>query len=393
MASISDDISLRTMSRANSTSVHGNISPLHRAPTPVSSVQPHPDAQEQALPDVGDPDDESETQPSLSSVSTSSNPASPGQGNDRRSEPVRRTPHWKTIGIIIGFNFAGALIVAIEPYTSTEKLDIAVMNPPIPRDLDFAGNETFPTLSFGGFGFQAGLSLTVNGKPVDASPNARTLAYYGPNPALRSIAQSIIIDNRVFNLPEHPGENSTYKLQFRGPQLRCNSSQYSNSIPLEETDPRALSGDVFVSKWLPDLLSLSVQQHNISDYSISRNNQNITVYEAHVETTEQACIPKSVFICFVAAIIFAGIAIYSLSRNGTPAADGGFLQIMTATRGNTEMERLVLRQDLTNLDKLPLELRSLKVRYGELVGAEVPGYEGRFGFGTAEETIRLRKRK
>jgi len=71
----------------------------------------------------------------------------------------------------------GALIVSIEPYTSTEELDIAVMNPPIPRDLDFAGNESFPTLSFGGFGFQAGVSLTVNGKPVDASPNARTLAY------------------------------------------------------------------------------------------------------------------------------------------------------------------------------------------------------------------------
>jgi len=110
MASISDDISLRTMSRANSTSVHGNISPLHQAPTPVSLVQPHhdPDAQEHALPDnVGDPDDESETQPSLSLVSTSSNPASPGQGNNRRSDSVRRTPHWKTTGTIIGFNFAG----------------------------------------------------------------------------------------------------------------------------------------------------------------------------------------------------------------------------------------------------------------------------------------------
>ena len=422
-------------------------------------------------------------------------------------------------------------------------------------------------------------------------------------PALRSIAQSILIDNHVFNLPKNPGENSTYKLQFRGPQLRCNSSQFDNSIPLKETDPRALSGDVFVSKWLTDSLSLSVQQHNISDYSISRNNQNITVYEAHVETTEQTCISKSVLydvnitfprgvqkleyylsdekhmrkkwydasefypgrltssalsvtipadpqaarhwntkvldalpvfnewaildalgilldgvgkeestnhdssrcgpltardnktttkrcddwrtfmscvadppsteaplrgtvfqparfdpasligcydarkelditetllnnvltnitlsaislgtwhevipvtvtrfqstysfanplnlilpysICFLVASIFAGIAIYSLCRNGTPAEDGGFLQIMTTTRGNTEMERLVLRQDLTKTDKLPVELRSLKVRYGELVGADVPGIEGRFGFGTAEETISLRKRK
>ena len=45
----------------------------------------------------------------------------------------------------------GALIVAIDPYTFTEELDIAVMNPPIPRDLDFAGNESFPSLTSHGF--------------------------------------------------------------------------------------------------------------------------------------------------------------------------------------------------------------------------------------------------
>jgi len=415
-----------------------------------------------------------------------------------------------------------------------------------------------------------------------------------------------MIDNHVFNLPEHPGENSTYKLQFRGPQLRCSSSQYGNYISLYASEPATdLRGAVFVVKWQTYSLSLFVQQHNISSYSISRSDQNATDYKAHVETTEQACISKSVLydvnitfprgvqkleyhlsdeedmrekwfdadydeflpgrltssalsltipadpqaardwntkvldalpvfdkwaildalgsllegdstlewagryppncqltaqhnktatkecgdwntlsdgcplnppssntplqgtvfqparfdpesrdlcydarkelniteallndvltnitlsaislgtwhevlpvtitryqstysfanplnlilpysICFLAASIFAGIAIYSLSRNGTPAADGGFLQIMTTTRGNTEMERLVLRQHLTKLDKLPAELRSLKVRYGELVGADVPGFEGRFGFGTAEETISLRKRK
>jgi len=110
MAPISDEISLRTISRANSTSVHGNISPLHQAATPDSSVQPHNhlDAQEQDLPEnVGNPDDESEMQPSLSSVSTSSNPASLGQENNRRFDPFRRTTHWKTTGMIIGFNFAG----------------------------------------------------------------------------------------------------------------------------------------------------------------------------------------------------------------------------------------------------------------------------------------------
>ncbi|CAN9172212.1 unnamed protein product [Alternaria sp. RS040] len=105
-------------------------------------------------------------------------------------------------------------------------------------------------------------------------------------------------------------------------------------------------------------------------------------------------VSTNITICLVAAITFAAIAIWSLSRNGTPAADGGFLQIMTATRGNAEMERLVLREKLTAVEDMSVELKALKVRYGELVGEDVVGVDGRtVGFGTIEETISLRKRK
>jgi hypothetical protein len=88
------------------------------------------------------------------------------------------------------------------------------------------------------------------------------------------------------------------------------------------------------------------------------------------------------------------IAIWSLSRNGIPAADGGFLQIMMATRGNTEMERLVLRDQLITTENMPAELKSLQIRYGNLVGEEMLGVEGsRMGFGTIGETASLRKKK
>jgi len=120
---------------------------------------------------------------------------------------------------------------------------------------------------------------------------------------------------------------------------------------------------------------------------------NITRYQSTYSFANPLNLILPYSICFPVASIFAGIAIYSLLRNGTPAADGGFLQIMTTTRGNTEMERLVLRHDLTKMEKLPMELRRLKVRYGELVGSDVPEFEGRAGFGTAQETISLRKRK
>jgi hypothetical protein len=99
-------------------------------------------------------------------------------------------------------------------------------------------------------------------------------------------------------------------------------------------------------------------------------------------------------VCLAVATAFAATAIWSLSRNGIPAADGGFLQIMTATRGNTEMERLVLRENLTTVENMSEELKALRVRYGELVGEDVVGANGRtVGFGTIEETISLRKRK
>jgi hypothetical protein len=57
-------------------------------------------------------------------------------------------------------------------------------------------------------------------------------------------------------------------------------------------------------------------------------------------------------ICLAVATLFAVIAIWSLRRNGAPAADGGFLQIMIATRGNTEMEKLVLKERLTAIDNI-----------------------------------------
>jgi hypothetical protein len=99
-------------------------------------------------------------------------------------------------------------------------------------------------------------------------------------------------------------------------------------------------------------------------------------------------------ICLAAVTLFAGIAIWSLWRNGIPAADSGFLQITMATRGNTEMERLVMQEKLMATDSMPEELRNLKIRYGELVGEDVLGVQGRrLGFGTVEETVSVRKRK
>jgi hypothetical protein len=123
----------------------------------------------------------------------------------------------------------------------------------------------------------------------------------GPKLSLINVAQSIVTNNQVFSMPAHPGENSSYRLQFRGPQLRCELSKYNISIPLEyrtidttEKPTDALTALVFESEWDRKDLSYSVTQHNINNYTVQRTTKNITVYQAIVNTTKQSCRSVSV---------------------------------------------------------------------------------------------------
>lgn len=166
----------------------------------------------------------------------------------------------------------------------------------------------------------------------------------------------------------------------------------NNSYTGIERDPRK---DINITQ---DLLNSVLTNVAISAISLGTWWDLVPVTTTRYQSTYSFANPLNLIlpysICFAAAIAFAAIAIWSLSRNGTPAADGGFWQIMIATRGNTEMERLVLREKLTTVENMSVELKALKVRYGELVGEDVMGANGRtVGFGTIEETISLRKRK
>jgi hypothetical protein len=92
---------------------------------------------------------------------------------------------------------------------------------------------------------------------------------------------------------------------------------------------------------------------------------------------------------FVACLLCVGVGVWSWMHNGASAADGGFLQVMTATRGRTQMEDLVVAQYIDH-DNLPDELLDLEVRYGELLNAQGVGI-GVAGFGTDKETKLLKK--
>jgi hypothetical protein len=101
-------------------------------------------------------------------------------------------------------------------------------------------------------------------------------------------------------------------------------------------------------------------------------------------------------LCLGIGLIIVIVGLLSMWQNGVPATDGGFVQVMMATRGRTEMETLVLQHGLANPGALSEKLQDLRIRYGELVVGEermADDVGKRCGFGTMEETISLRKRR
>jgi hypothetical protein len=113
---------------------------------------------------------------------------------------------------------------------------------------------------------------------------------------LVNIARSIITNDQVFDLLVHPGENSTYNLQFRAPQFQCTVSQYDTNVPLEYTDS-VLVGPYFSSK-LESPKSNETCVYTVSKYSIhnvtaKRSPDNTTTFEAPVQVIEQSCKPYS----------------------------------------------------------------------------------------------------
>jgi hypothetical protein len=140
-----------------------------------------------------------------------------------------------------------------------------------------------------------------------------------------------------------------------------------------------------------DLLNALLFNITVSALSLGTWKDNVSVTTTRYRNTylfshrTNLVLPYS--ICLAVALVFAAIAMWSLHQNGTPAADGGFLQVMMATRGDTEVERLVLIEGATAVDDISEDLGNLKVRYGHLIGQE-----NRMGFGTVDETAALKNR-
>ncbi|GES61857.1 hypothetical protein ATEIFO6365_0011037400 [Aspergillus terreus] len=85
---------------------------------------------------------------------------------------------------------------------------------------------------------------------------------------------------------------------------------------------------------------------------------------------------------------------YSLYTNGVSAADGGFLQLLTTTRGSATVERAIRGACLGGEENVPATLKNLRMQYGELIPDAEDEKEDMLrtaGFGSPEEVRALNK--
>lgn len=142
-----------------------------------------------------------------------------------------------------------------------------------------------------------------------------------------------------------------------------------------------------------DMLNEFLTNVSISALSLDTWKERVPMNLTEYRGTYQFSRPRNLIIPYALAIGFAlafvGIGMWSLMQNGVSAVDGGFLHVVTATTGRTEMERVIVENHVEG-DSVAKEVLNMKIRYGELVDGEGVG-TGRAGFGMVEETRPLKR--
>jgi hypothetical protein len=192
---------------------------------------------------------------------------------------------------------------------------------------------------------------------------------YTPNFLDPSLLQDSAFDDQRFN-------NSQTTVATRTENLALGWKFFDpRDLNITERSLNALLSNVTISS-----LSLGIQK---ATFPI-----NVTDYRNTYQFSDSLSFFLPYSLCIGIALLYVIIGVWALVSNGVPATDGGFLQIMMATRGRTEMERLVLKEGIVGTGDLSKELLNMKVRFGELVHDEgtSAGFRRAVTFGTITET-------
>jgi hypothetical protein len=129
----------------------------------------------------------------------------------------------------------------------------------------------------------------------------------------------------------------------------------------------------------------------ISALSLNTWFTNVTVNNTEFRNVYRFSFPVNLVVpyatCLAATLVFVVIGLNALRLNGVPATDGGFLQILMTTTGDTVLNRAAAEASRTS-NGAPKELLDIKVRYAKLNKGSATG----LGFGTVEETTALERK-
>lgn len=95
-------------------------------------------------------------------------------------------------------------------------------------------------------------------------------------------------------------------------------------------------------------------------------------------------------LCLAIALPFIVLGVISLYRNGVSAMDGGFLQILVTTTGSERLTEAAAAGCLGGEESIPLELKKINIRFGEIKRGTGNGRSSVASFGLADEVAPLR---
>lgn len=160
----------------------------------------------------------------------------------------------------------------------------------------------------------------------------------------------------------------------------------------------------FDEKLMNDLL-INITLSTIPQYNLWGTSANVTQTQSRPQYSFSnpinILVPYFVSLAVVLPLTAAGF--WSLVKNGVPATDHGFLQILMTTRGSRELDHLEAGGCLGGDQNIPLALKKHEVMFGELVYQDSErsdrwageDYSSRTrlmaGFGSKDEVVPLKK--
>ncbi|KAG4440987.1 hypothetical protein IFR05_003551 [Cadophora sp. M221] len=97
------------------------------------------------------------------------------------------------------------------------------------------------------------------------------------------------------------------------------------------------------------------------------------------------------FLTLLVSVPFVVMGCLALMKNGVSATDGGFMQLITTNTGSAILDKAAAGGCLGGDESAPQELKDLKIRFGEFIGRDEPGWVKRAGFGVDSELTSLTK--